>query len=263
MLLIILALFWVALLAPVVVRRFRDNGTERSIQHFHAEHEVLSRQDYAVAPAHRLDQPDQDDRANGAAVRRPRLTVVHADDTFGSLESRSSWEEWSEDYAFDDRGDPRERSEGASSPAPTNHYAQAYASRPVGPVTATYYEAPLAHTSMRVQRRRVFFGLLGTAVVLTAAGVVVGTSIVIDLAAIAWFAVVGFVALAFYAVSQGYLDESSLPLRLPQRRALADVAPLYTFEYESEDDDRRDEDYFDAQPEERWSPPSQGRRAFG
>ena len=28
MLLIILALFWVAILAPVVVRRFRDSGTE-------------------------------------------------------------------------------------------------------------------------------------------------------------------------------------------------------------------------------------------
>ena len=40
MLLIILALFWVAILAPVVVRRFRDSGTERSITSFHAEHEV-------------------------------------------------------------------------------------------------------------------------------------------------------------------------------------------------------------------------------
>ncbi len=58
MLLIILALFWVALLAPMAIRRLRDGGAERSIQSFHAEHEVLSRQEYAVNPAHRLDQPD-------------------------------------------------------------------------------------------------------------------------------------------------------------------------------------------------------------
>jgi hypothetical protein len=261
MLLIILALFWVALLAPVVVRRFRDNGTERSIQHFHAEHEVLSRQDYAVAPAHRLDQPDQDDRGANPPARRPRLTVVHADDTFGSLESRSSWEEWSEDYAFDDRGDRLDRSEAAPPPAQINHYAQAYAARPSNPVTATYYETPSRRTSMRVQRRRVFVGLLGTAIVLTAAGFVVGSSIVVDLAAIAWFAVVAFVALAFYAVSQGFLDESSLPLRLPQRRPLADVEPLYASGYE--DEARYDDIDYGAEPEEQWSPPSQGRRAFG
>ena len=48
-----------ALLAPTVVRRFRDNGTERSIESFHAEHEVLSRQGYTVPPAHRLDEPDE------------------------------------------------------------------------------------------------------------------------------------------------------------------------------------------------------------
>jgi hypothetical protein len=57
MLLIVLALFWVALLAPIVIRRFREGGTEKSIQSFHAEHEVLSQQDYLVAPAHRLDPP--------------------------------------------------------------------------------------------------------------------------------------------------------------------------------------------------------------
>ncbi len=59
MLLIVLALIWVALLAPVVIRRLREGGAEKSIQSFHAEHEVLSRQDYTVIPAHRLDEPDQ------------------------------------------------------------------------------------------------------------------------------------------------------------------------------------------------------------
>ena len=90
MLLIILALFWVALLAPVAIRRLRDGGAERSIQSFHAEHEVLSRQEYAVNPAHRLDQPDEVESEVRATGRRSRLTVVHADDTYRSLESRSS-----------------------------------------------------------------------------------------------------------------------------------------------------------------------------
>src|SRR5271168_3094877 len=102
MLLIILALFWVALLAPVAIRKLRDGGAERSIQSFHAEHEVLSRQEYAVSPAQRLDQPDVDERPLQSPGRRSRLTVVHADDTYGSLESRSSWDEWSADYEYDD-----------------------------------------------------------------------------------------------------------------------------------------------------------------
>ncbi len=259
MLLIILALFWVALLAPVVVRRLRDRGTERSIEHFHAEHEVLSRQDYAVTPAHRLDQPDEEGRGTGPPAHRPRLTVVHADDTFRSLESRSSWEEWSENYAFDD-GD-RDRSADPSQATMTNRYAQAYSTRPSGAVTATYYEAPSRRPSMRVQRRRVFFGLLGAAVVLTAAAFVVGSSLVVDLAALAWFAVVAFVALALYAVSQGYLSEASLPLRLPQRRPLADVEPLYASEYGGDAD--RDGRYDDVDDEQQWSPSNQARRAFG
>ena len=87
MLLIVLALIWVALLAPVVIRRLREGGSEKSIQSFHAEHEVLSRQDYTVAPAHRLDVPDEApvrDYGGGSStasyrgtsrrhLRRPRL----------------------------------------------------------------------------------------------------------------------------------------------------------------------------------------------
>lgn len=260
MLLIVLALFWVALLAPVVVRRIRDGGTERSIEHFHNEHEVLSRQDYAVAPAHRLDLPDQPAAYVADRASRPRLTVVHADDTFGSLESRSSWEEWSEDYDFDDRHEDRAS---VAAPIAANHYARAYASRPSEPVAATYYEAPLRSRSMRVQRRRVFAGLLATAVVLTALAFFVGSSIVVDLAALAWFALVAFVALALYAVSQGYLSESSLPLRLPQRRRLAVVEPLYGRDGTADEDEGGEYAYYEDDVEEQWSPPVQRRRAFG
>src|ERR1019366_246393 len=132
MLLIVLGLFWVALLAPIVVRRLRDSGTEKSIQSFHAENEILSRQDYAVEPAHRLDQPDQMPPGNGSA--RSRLTVVHADDTYGSLESRASWDEWSDDYEYDAR---------SSNGPQINRYAKVYAARPSELVARSEYQAPI------------------------------------------------------------------------------------------------------------------------
>src|SRR5580704_15206856 len=134
MLLIILALFWLALLTPMVVRRLRDGGAERSIQSFHAEHEVLSRQEYVVNPAHRLDQPDDTESTLHEPARRSRLTVVHADDTYRSLESRSSWDEWSEDYEYDDEPEERES---------TNRYAAAYSSVPNETTVRREYDAPM------------------------------------------------------------------------------------------------------------------------
>jgi hypothetical protein len=257
MLLIVLALFWVALLTPIVVRRFRDGGTERSIVSFHAEHEVLSRQDYTVIPAHRLDRPDEAAPRAPEPERRPRLTIVHPEDTVSSLESRSTWDEWSENYDYDERH--------AAAPA-VNRYARAYASRPSEPELVTSYEPPLRRRSMRDQRRVMFLRCVAVAVAVSLVAFFSGSSIVIDLAALAWFAVVLYVALALYSVSEGYLDETSLPLRLPQRRPLASVKPLYV---------ERDEEYatpyepvfvsefYDPETEEPWRRESQGRRAFG
>lgn len=256
MLLIVLALFWLALLAPIVVRKFRDGGTEKSIQSFHAEHEVLSRQDYAVAPAHRLDRPDEGITSAPSSERRPRLTVVHADDTFGSLESRSSWDEWSEDYDYDD--DAGER-------GVINHYARAYSSRPEPPVVAARYEPPIRRRTMRAQRRMVFTRLALAAVALTALAAVTHYSFFIDVAALAWLSVILFVALALYAVSQGYLEEDSLPLRLPGRRQLATIEPLYR---ESEDyytpryEDEFTSEFYEPDNEFAWRREPQ-RRAFG
>jgi hypothetical protein len=262
MLLIILAIFWVALLAPIVIRRFRDGGTEKSIESFHAEHEVLSQQDYLVAPAHRLDRPDKPATTVATTDRRPRLTIVHPDDTFGTLESRSTWDEWAEDYDYDDE---------ATRDAPvTNRYARAYSSRPIEPVESSRYEPPLRRRSMRVQRRVMFVRILLAALVITGVAYVANSSIVSDLAALAWFSVVCFVALALYAVSQGYLTEASLPLRLPQRlpqrRPLATVAPLYG----QEDDDYAPQyepafssEYYDPDVDEVWSRATQPRRALG
>src|ERR1700689_1012324 len=123
MLLIVLGLLWVAILVPVVVRRFRDSGTERSIHSFHQEHEMLSRQEYAVPPAHRLD-PEPQSEVFQSLESRPRLTVVHENDTYRSLESRSSWDEWQDDYDYDRDDQPMDHVE------PVNRYVTAYSSVP-------------------------------------------------------------------------------------------------------------------------------------
>lgn len=216
MLLIVLALIWVALLAPIVIRRFREGGTEKSIVSFHAEHEVLSQQDYLVAPVHRLDRPDVP--ATPAPERRPHLRVVQPDDTFSTLESKSSWDEWDKDYEYDE----------SSHEAPiTNRYARAYSSRPSESLDTSHYEPPIRRRSMKAQRQVMFLRILGGALLLTLVAYLTGSSLVLDLAALAWFSVVCFVALALFAVGEGYLSEESLPVRLPQRRPLASVAPLY------------------------------------
>lgn len=216
MLLIVLALFWLALLAPVVIRKIREGAPEKSIQSFHAEHEVLSRQDYTVIPAHRLEEPDGAPLREPVVERRPRLTVVHPDDTFGTLASRTSWKEWSEDYEYDDAPPAR---------TPTNHYAAAYSSRPREEDVTVAYEPPIRRRSMRAQRRVVFSRLVACASVLTLAAFFISYSPLVDLAALAWFSVVLYVALALYAVSQGYLSDASL-IRRSSRR-LATVEPLF------------------------------------
>ena len=255
MLLIVLGLFWVALLAPIVIRRLRDSGTEKSIQSFHDEHEVLSRQDYAVEPAHRLDQPDQ--TAPGSASARSRLTVVHADDTYGSLESRASWDEWSEDYEYDAR---------RSSALQTNRYAKAYSARPSEPVARSEYQAPIRRRNMKAQRRMVFTRLILVALAMTMLAFVSGYSILVDVAAVTWLGVVSFIAMAYYAVSQGYLNDSSLPLRLPQRRSLATIESLYTdnddsMEYRYDDDVTSQ--YYEPDADEQWRREPFRRRALG
>jgi hypothetical protein len=256
MLLIVLALIWVALLAPVVIRRLREGGSEKSIQSFHAEHEVLSRQDYTVVPAHRLDESDEVPVREYGGDRRPRLTVVHPDDTFADVESRTSWDEWSDDYEYD---------EASSASASTNHYARAYSSRPSDVDATRVYEPPLRRRTMRAQRRIMFSRLIACAVVLTVIAFFSGYSPLIDVAALSWFAVVVFVALALYAVSQGYLSDESLPLRLPQRRALAAVEPLYQDRYDgyASFEDELDAEFYDPDPNVVWDREPERRRALG
>ena len=253
MLLIILALFWVALLAPVAIRRLRDGGPERSIDSFHAEHEVLSRQEYSVSPAHRLDRPDEAKTEVAEEVRRPRLTVVHADDTYRSLETRSSWDEWSDDYDFDEETQSRESG--------MNRYAQAYSSVPNETTVTRSYEAPIRRRSMKSRRKMMFVRLVLCAAVLTIISFVSGYALFTDVAVASWVCVVSFVALALYAVSQGYLEESSLGVRIPQPRRLATIQPLYidsALQSTNQFDAEYDEEYGDG-----WERQPLQRQALG
>ncbi|MDE3065467.1 MAG: hypothetical protein KGJ36_07335 [Acidobacteriota bacterium] len=226
MLLVIIALLWVALLAPMAVRRLRDSKTERSIESFHTEHEVLARQGYAVPPAHRLSDPEAPGRA--PEPRASRLTVVHDDDTYGSLESRRSWEEWSEDYDY-------ERHEAPARVSPANRYASAYASVPRDVAVDARYEAPLRRRTMRAQRRMIVTRLGIAVVATTSLALALNSSILVDLAVLTWVALAAYVALALYAVSQGLLDESSLWVSRARGRDLATVEPLYDEEDEQDD----------------------------
>lgn len=247
MVLVIIALLWVAFLTPMAIRRFRDRGTERSIDSFHAEHEVLSRQGYVVPPVHRLDE---DEYAHDVD-ERPRLTVVHDDDTYRSLETRSSWDEWSRDYDYD-----REE------PVPVNRYAAAYASvprdlEPERPVSANRYasaynaprddargfEAPMRRRSMKEQRKMIFTRLVLAVVVATTLALVMGYSILVDVAILTWVAVALYVAAALYAVAQGYLDESAIGLRLLRERAPSRLEPVDAESYEDESDAGYDDSY--------------------
>jgi len=279
MLLVILALLWIVLLTPMVVRKFRDGGTEKSIEHFHAEHEVLSRQGYAVEPSRHLDQPGY---ARGAyapptyappmsapAPRRPHLTVVHDDDTYRSLESRPSWQEWSDTYDFDHDEEQRSRFQ-------SNRYAAAYSSVPRAVEANAYDESPVRRRSMKARRRMMVTRLALVTVVFSLLAFVTGYSLVLDMAVLSWVGVAAYVALALYAISQGYLHETSLGIRLGANRHLASVEPLYG-EYDEYDDEEDEDgtgpggrydvqvlsDFYDPSDVGQWRRESQSRYALG
>lgn len=275
MLALIVALFWLAILAPWAVVKFRNSRAEKSIDHFHAEHEMLSRQGYSVAPARRLDdaylyeeyayEPEHE-----ATRARPRLTVVQDDDTYSSLESRASWDEWDNDYDYDQ---PRTIGSVADSRALARHRYAAYASTPARPRDETdrghrghevyestydYVDAPLG-ASMRVRRNRIFASLGLSALVTTGLDFLIGLSLLQYLAILSWTALVCYLAAALFAVSQGYLEVSSL---VGSRRTKA-YAPTYQDETYYEDEGYyEDEAYDDASNSDQWSRESR-RYALG
>jgi hypothetical protein len=242
MLLIIIALFWVAILAPVAVKHFRDSGTEKSINLFHAEHEVLARQNYAVEPAHRLHQADSFTSKVRGLLNQPHFTAVHADGSRVGSEIQREWQDWDENYDNESNGSiERYQSPGQSLSnqyvirSVENRYASAYASTPRedsydARSVNDRYQAPQTRNAMQLRRKKVFSRLLISALVLSVLDFMVGFSLFQDLAILAWIGVIGFVAMAFYSVSQGYLSEESLPIRLPKMPQLPQFRPLATVE---------------------------------
>ena len=218
MLPLIVALFWLAVLTPWAVNKFRNRRSDKSIDHFHAEHEVMSRQSYSVAPARRLDEAYLYEEYAYEPLHepersRPRLTVVHDDDTYSTLEGRGSWEDWDRDYDYDE---PR-----TIGVPPSPHSARRYAAYANAPAPATprgYADfEPLRATtprplgvSMRVRRTRILGGLSVVALLTSGLALLVGLALLQYLAVLAWVGVAFYVAVAVVAVTQGYLEVSSL-----------------------------------------------------
>ncbi len=251
MILLIVALVWGALLLPFMVRRSRENGTQRSIESFHEEHRRMSAKEHIVEPAFRLDPNDEYDRPYATGYpestpaaqippvvyedRRARLQVVQDDDTYRSLESRATWDDWNDNYDYDEVSVER------APVATANRYVAAYSAIPSQGVSAPYTQP--RRRAMAARRRVIFSRLILATIVITALGLGTGFSPLVDLAVVTWILVAGYVALALLAVSQGYLKETSLGIRIPMRSSrLATIEPLdryraERFEPEYEDDE--------------------------
>jgi small-conductance mechanosensitive channel len=114
---------------------------------------------------------------------------------------------------------------------------------------------------MKSRRKMMFVRLVVGATVLTVVAFLSGYALVTDVAVASWVCVVSFIALALYAVSQGYLEESSLGVRIPQTRRLATIQPIYGDDASpssNEFDAEYDEEYDDG-----WQREPLQRRALG
>ncbi len=249
-LLIVLALLWVAILIPIAVRRLRDDNTERSIESFHAEREVLSRQESAHSPPVYDERPMQRHPEEYEPVGRPRLTVVHDDDTYGSIESRGSWDDWNQsyDYEHDRRAPKREE---------MNRYAAAYSSVPGERFSAGFDSPSYERTSMKVRRRRIMVTLFLVGALFTGLNIVTKSSALEDAAIAAWFALAAFFALALVALGLGYLRPPNLLSGSSREYDDAPIEPLYQETY------RDYEDRYDVRDNPQWPRESLPRRALG
>ena len=85
-----------------------------------------------------------------------------------------------------------------------NRYAAAYSSVPNETTRARSYDAPIRRRSMKSRRQMMFVRLVLISAVLTILAFTMSYSLIMDLAVASWVCIVSFVALALYAVSQGY-----------------------------------------------------------
>jgi len=250
-LLLVLALLWVAILVPIAVRYFRDGGTERSIESFYAEREMLSRQEHVLAPEHYYERPEPPPVFEPEQPRRPRLTVVHPGDTVGSLQARGSWDDWSRDYDYDDVAHVQRHRQG------TNRYAAAYASATSDGFGGAYNVPYEESGVMRVRRRRIFVTLLVACLVFTALTFVSKSSIIENAAVGAWAALLTFVVLALVALGLGYMGASNVRAEYVD---VPDYEPVVSF---SQRDFNYDDGPDDVADDARWRRDAAPRRALG
>jgi hypothetical protein len=217
MTLLIVAIFWLLLFGLLGFRWTKQNRHERSIDDFQVEHKALRSQGYRVAPARMLeDEQPLDDVMPKAA--RPRLRVVRDTDTSATLAADGSWDEWSRDYEFEapvahQSAEPVVAKAAVTPTVPTsrNRYA-AYAVAPTATTMIAPPEPPLRRVSMQQRRQRITVALVGGGLFFSVVNLLAGITMVQDLAIIDWVCFGLYAALAFYAVSQGYLEASSLGL---------------------------------------------------
>ncbi len=194
MLIVVLVIVWIAVLAPVAIRKFRDQDTDRSILNFHQRMAHLGRGRKIVEPAHRLAVNDEPAPLVTAAPR-PLLRVVGADE-----HEDASWEEWSRQQGDD-------RPSHSEAVATTPRYQTAYAHVPVEaaepyvPVRSNF-----GSRSQRVRRRRVLFSLAGSTALSTIVALITSSLIVDAWTMLSWVALLGFLGLMYYAMSTGMLN---------------------------------------------------------
>ncbi len=173
---------------------------------------------------------------------------MHDSDTYSTLENRTSWDEWDRDYDYE-----HPRTIAAPQESAHHRYA-AYASAPSREAAVSrrvpsgadgvFLDGPI-RVSMRVRRTRIFASLGLSAIVTTGLNFLIGLSLLQYLAVLSWIGLVCYVATALFAVSQGYLEVSSL---IGGRRG-AVVAPVYYDDDGSLEDDAAvlyaDQEYYE------------------
>jgi hypothetical protein len=222
MLILILIAVWIAILAPVAVRRFRDRDTDRSIVSFHKRMAKLGdRGEPIVEPAHRLESPRPEmDYAVGPAyaaapaprgVPAPLLRVVPEGASQGDLDRQLSWDDWSrqyldeEDYQMATRYADEPAAHLAAPPQMSHARAVAYSHVPTAPSLTA--RAPVSTArAQRVRRRQILIAIVGTAVVSTLLSIVSGLWLFELLAFASWIGLVVFLGLMYYAMSLGMID---------------------------------------------------------
>jgi len=252
-LLLVLALVWLAILLPVLVRYWRDRGGERKIESYHTEREMLIRQEQehaASVPRHESPSAHLERERPG----RPHLTVVYPEDTVRSIQERGSWDEWRRDYEYD----VEDNREAVRARLERNRYAAAYSSVPNEAFEAGFDEPYDTRVSMQVRRRRILVGLVLTCLAFTVLTMVSSSSLLENLTILSWALLIGFVVLGLVAIGLGYLAS---PLDVVSRPSLEAEIPR-PLEYES-DVEYVDDEYFDEEDQRAWRHDTAPRRALG